>query len=133
MATSTTTRSRSNVTRRYNCLKCPGFCCSYPVIPINKTDIKRLGKHFGLGFEAAEKKFTKQRGKERILRRHADPVYGKICRFFDTEERRCTVYEARPGVCRQYPASNRCGYYDFLSFERKHQGDKDFVARTDYD
>lgn len=126
-------RTRDNVTRRYNCLKCPGFCCSYPIIPIKKRDIARLAKHFGLDFETAQKRFTKPKGKENLLRRHDDPIFGKICRFFDTDARRCTVYEARPDVCREYPAKNHCGYYDFLKFERAHQGDENFVAHTDYD
>jgi hypothetical protein len=30
-------------------------------------------------------------------------------------------------VCRDYPNGSRCGYYDFLKFERKHQDDPDFV------
>jgi uncharacterized protein len=37
------------------------------------------------------------------------------------------VYEARPTVCREYPNGKRCGYYDFLKFERKHQDDPDFI------
>ena len=55
-----------------------------------------------------------------------DTVYGSICRFFDTDERRCTIYEARPAVCREYPNGSRCGYYTFIQFERKHQDDPDF-------
>ena len=26
----------------YNCSKCPGYCCSYPVIPLTKKDVQRL-------------------------------------------------------------------------------------------
>jgi hypothetical protein len=40
------------------------------------------------------------------------------------------VYDARPGVCRKYPDSSRCGYYDFLRFERAQQGDQEMVALT---
>ena len=28
----------------YSCSKCPGFCCSYPVIAINKRDVERLAR-----------------------------------------------------------------------------------------
>ena len=38
--------------------------------------------------------------------------------------------QARPAVCRQYPDSPRCGYYEFLKFERAHQDDPDFIALT---
>ena len=43
----------------YNCAKCPGYCCSYPLIQLTKRDVERLAKHFKLSFEAARKKFTK--------------------------------------------------------------------------
>ena len=33
---------------QFNCAKCPGYCCSYPVIVVTKRDIERLAKHFGL-------------------------------------------------------------------------------------
>ena len=36
------------VRAKYSCLKCPGYCCSYPEIEVTPRDIERLGKHFGL-------------------------------------------------------------------------------------
>ncbi len=120
-------------TVQYNCAKCPGYCCSYPVIALTKYDVERLGKHFGLTPEEAEKRFTRAaHGHKRIFRRKKDEHYGKICRFFDTEERRCTIYAARPAVCRSFPGAGRCGYYDFLSFERRTQNDPEFVSLTDH-
>ena len=117
--------------QQYNCLKCPGYCCSYPIIQLDKRDVERLGKHFGLSFTKARKKFTVMKwGYKYLMRRKADEHYGKICQFFDTEKRRCTVYKARPSVCRFFPGTTRCGYYDFLSFERRSQDDPDFVATT---
>src|SRR5260221_11405744 len=84
----------------YNCSKCPGYCCSYPVIPLTKKDVTRLADHFGLGFKEARRKFTKVDGDEPYaMRRKADEHYGRICRFFDTEARRCTIYTARPAIC----------------------------------
>jgi Fe-S-cluster containining protein len=116
----------------YDCRKCPGFCCSYPIIPITRRDLERLASHFGLDVETAAKRFTKPaQGRKYVLRRQPDEHFGRICRFFDTEKRRCTIYEVRPSTCREYPTQKRCGYYDFLSFERSQQGDKAWVARTD--
>jgi len=115
----------------YNCAKCPGYCCSYPIIPLTKRDVQRLAKHFGLGFREARKKFTKIDGDERYaMRRKVDEHFGKICRFFDTKNRRCTIYSARPTICRSYPGSARCGYYDFLMSERSSQEDSDHIAST---
>lgn len=115
----------------YNCAKCPGYCCSYPLISLEKRDVERLAKHHGIGFEEARKTFTKEaHGAPYAMRRKKDQYYGQICRFFDTEARRCTIYEARPTVCRSFPGKGRCGYYDFLTFERRTQDDPDWVAVT---
>jgi len=95
---------------------------------VKDRDLKRLAKHFDLTPEEAARKFTRMYDKtERILKHQKDTVYGSICRFFDTDARRCTIYEARPSVCRAYPDGPKCGYYDFLKFERKHQDDPDFI------
>ncbi|HRO61980.1 MAG TPA: YkgJ family cysteine cluster protein [Burkholderiaceae bacterium] len=116
---------------RYDCLKCPGYCCSYPRIEVQDSDLRRLAAHFGLELAVAERRFTRRYrdddNDERILRHRKDHVYGSICRFFDTKARRCTVYEARPDVCRQYPNGAKCGYYEFIRFERRHQDDPDFI------
>jgi Fe-S-cluster containining protein len=118
-------------TARYNCSKCPGYCCSYPIIPLTKTDLKRLARHFGLGVRAAAAKFTVTRGEDKYtMRRKADPHFGRVCQFFDTKQRNCTIYAARPSACRTYPNKGRCGYYEFLQFERWLQDDPDFVATT---
>ena len=111
----------------YSCSKCPGYCCSYPEIEVTKRDIARLAKHLGLTEEQAEARFIK--GK-RLLRHQKDRIFDSVCVFLDQKTRRCTVYEARPGVCRNYPESKRCGYYEFLKFERAHQGDEKFIALT---
>ncbi len=117
----------------YDCTKCPGYCCSYPLIALDKRDVQRLGRHHGKTFEEARAAFTEEAyGRKYAMKRKKDVHYGKICQFFDTSERRCTVYEARPKVCRSYPNGKQCGYYDFLLFERKAQDDPEFVALTDH-
>ena len=116
----------------YCCDRCPAYCCSYPRIPVEPSDVARLAQHFGISPEAAARKFTKKSEEpgEIVLRHLPDPIYGTACRFLDRKTRRCTVYEARPDICRSYPGQNRCGYYDFLSFERRAQEDPDFVPTT---
>ena len=63
------------------------------------------------------------------MRRKADPHFGKICRFFDTEKRRCTIYTARPAICRDYPGGG-CGYYGFLMSGAQFAGRPHHVAST---
>ena len=114
---------------RYNCLECPGYCCSHDRIPVSEFDIQRLARHFGLTEAEAQERFTyrDRRTDEQVLRHHQDHIYKSVCRFFDRDERRCTVYDARPNVCRRYPYGKVCGYYNFLKFEREHQGDDEFI------
>lgn len=116
----------------YDCKKCPAYCCSYPLIEIGKRDVARLARHFGLDYETAEKRFTKyDKGEKAIALRHKkDHIFASVCQFLDSKKRQCTVYEARPGVCRDFPASTRCGYWEFLKFEREHQDDPKWVALT---
>ncbi len=115
---------------RYDCSKCPGYCCSYDQIEVSDFDVKRLAKHLDMTPDAAEKKYTKIDDGKVILRHHADESFTSICIFFDSEHRRCSVYEARPRTCRTYPYGNKCGYYEFLKFEREHQDDEEYVAVT---
>jgi hypothetical protein len=120
------------VRAQYSCEKCPAYCCSYPEIEVTPRDIERLAKRFSLDYETAEERFTKLDAKEkvRMLRHKNDTVFATVCVFLDQDKRRCGVYEARPTACRDYPDSPRCGYYEFLKFEREHQDDPEFIALT---
>ena len=97
---------------------------------MTKRDLERIAEHFELSFPDARSKFTLPRDDEKYtMRRKADPHFGKVCQFFDTKARCCTIYGARPSTCRSYPGG-RCGYYDFLSSERTRQEDPELVATT---
>lgn len=119
----------------YDCSKCPGYCCSYHIIPVTENDLKRLAKHFGVSIAYAQKHYvSKGRPEDKKdgpykIRRKADEHYGKVCRFFDQEKRCCGIYDARMKICRSYP-SGKCGYYEFLKIERDTQDDQELVAGT---
>ncbi|MEX6633705.1 YkgJ family cysteine cluster protein [Hyphococcus lacteus] len=117
----------------YDCLKCSAYCCSYTHIPTTKTDIKRLAKHFEVTPEQAEKKFTKKGDKTnpRVIRHTEDEHFVTSCMFLDKDTRNCTIYDARPKICREFPTQKRCGYYEFLKWEREVQDDPSWVATTD--
>ena len=165
---------------RYDCSKCPSYCCSYGNIELEPDDIARLAAHFKTTEKQVIRRFTSKstavverdaddaheaghvngtnsarvtngmnvtngvnatngangangaNGKEppRVLRHREDKYFGTICGFLDQETRQCTVYEARPKICGEFPGTRRCGYYDFLCFERKVQDDPDYVAVT---
>ena len=112
----------------YNCSKCPAYCCSvYERVQVTRRDINRLANYFGVDFDTAQRRFTTTWQGEKILRRKADPIFGKACKFLNPETRQCTIYDGRPQVCREFPSRTRCAYYDLLQFERSHQGDDTVV------
>ena len=45
---------------KYDCSKCPGYCCSYPRISVTKKDVRRLAKHFGITEADAWKKYIER-------------------------------------------------------------------------
>jgi Fe-S-cluster containining protein len=119
-----TTRQSSE----YDCSECPAYCCAvYERVQVTKQDVQQLARHFGVATKKAIARYTIEYKGERILRRKADPIFGQACKFLSTETRQCTIYDARPQVCRTFPAHPRCAYYDLLQFERVQQGDDSVV------
>lgn len=112
----------------FDCSKCPAYCCSvYERVSVTGRDLRRLAKHFGVTEEVASKRYTRMNSGERVLRRTPDVIFERACMFLDRETRGCTIYHARPNVCREYPARSRCVYYDVLAFERTQQDDPDVL------
>ena len=110
----------------YDCVACPAYCCSvYERVQVTTRDIRRLAKHFGVTEEFAKARYTKMYQGERVLRRKHDGLFGQACQFINPETRGCSIYHARPAVCREFPTTTRCAYYDLLQFEREQQDDPD--------
>ena len=110
----------------YDCTDCPAFCCSaYERVQVTPRDIRRLAKYFGVTEEVATARYTKMYAKERVLRRKRDALFGDACQFINPETRGCGIYHARPAVCREYPTTKRCAYYDLYKFECEQQDDPD--------
>ncbi|MFN2491539.1 MAG: YkgJ family cysteine cluster protein [Pyrinomonadaceae bacterium] len=113
---------------KYDCDKCVAYCCSiYDRVQVTPRDVRRLASHFHLLPEVASQRFTKLFGKERILRRKADRLFGQACVFLNQETRKCTIYDARPAVCREFPDTSRCAYFDLIEFERRQQNDPEVI------
>jgi Fe-S-cluster containining protein len=114
----------------FDCSKCPAYCCSiYERVQVTKRDLNRLAKYFGVSAETASRRYTRihKESGERVLRRKKDVIFEEACQFINPETRGCTIYHARPAVCREYPDRSRCAYYDLLQFERRQQDDKNVL------
>lgn len=118
----------SNPPVSYDCDKCVAYCCSiYERVQVTPKDVKRLAAHFKVTPDIAAARFSKLNGKERILRRRSDRLFGQACMFLNQETRKCTIYNARPDVCREFPDDTRCAYFDLIEWERKQQDDPDVI------
>ncbi|MDX6695353.1 MAG: uncharacterized protein QOF02_2956 [Blastocatellia bacterium] len=111
----------------FDCSKCPAYCCSiYERVQVTKRDLNRLAKYFGVSATTAARRYTRihKESGERVLKRRPDVIFDEACQFINPETRGCTIYHARPAVCREYPDRSRCAYYDVLQFERRQQDDE---------
>ncbi|MFH1056134.1 MAG: YkgJ family cysteine cluster protein [Candidatus Altiarchaeota archaeon] len=73
---------------KFRCRMC-GTCCRFSVIPLTPEDVKRLEV-------GGYKDFSEKRNGELALKR----LNGR-CLF--VKDDKCTVYEHRPQVCREFP------------------------------
>ena len=98
-----------------SCLKCASFCCKLAgYVEVRGPDIRRLAKHLGLTVRQFEEKHIVEvtRKGEKLIKSGYD-----TCQFLD-ENRRCTVYAARPRDCREYICWDQhdTTVYDFAKF-----------------
>jgi uncharacterized protein len=121
---------QSNPKKRFDCLKCPAYCCSYDDILITITDLKRIAKHLKIPFAKAKKLYTRTTDGKLYLKEKKDKHFGQICVFVHSVARICTLYNHRPKVCRDYPYRKYCGYFDMLTFERSLQQDDEYVVQV---
>ena len=83
-----------------NCRKCPAFCCTLAgYVEVSMRDVQRLAQHLGMTVPEFEKKHLVT--KRRAGRRPRIKAHDQTCQFLG-DDRRCTVYEARPNDCRGY-------------------------------
>lgn len=103
----------------YDCDSCPAYCCGYPVIEASKKDIRRLARHFGLSEAEAKERFTeKENNRVRKLKQRYDKVLKTpMCMFLNQRTRNCSIYKARPQICRDHPG-DRCEWHDRSMIER---------------
>jgi hypothetical protein len=82
-----------------NCRKCPAFCCRMAgYVEVSRRDIQRLAKHLGITVRQFEEKHLVEvtRKGEKLIKQDF-----MSCQFLG-DDRRCTVYKARPKDCREY-------------------------------
>lgn len=108
----------------YDCGDCVAFCCTgVYAVSLAGVDYARLALKLEVSPAELKRKYMTDGV---TLRKKEDPIGGTACVFLDTTERRCTVYSARPEVCRVWPrpehaapgAVGRCAFYDLYTHLR---------------
>jgi len=91
---------RIQIQMDFQCKRC-GHCCQVAdPIDIYPKDIRRLASFFNISEEEAIEEYTIPHPKESDLRafKATEP-----CRFYDKAQNGCSIYQARPMVCRCSP------------------------------
>ena len=92
------------------CEGCWAGCCTLP-LEVSAFDLIRLELITVDEAASSLKKVAKRLMKEGVVRSFhgstgvfmIEQRYGRDCIFLGEKDRRCTVYEKRPEVCRQFP------------------------------
>ncbi len=85
---------------KFKCTQCGDCCTGAPgFVWVNKEEIAAIAAIVEMDVETFEDKYVRQIGVRKSLVEFPDGA----CVFFDTDARKCTVYEARPRQCRTWP------------------------------
>jgi len=85
---------------RFKCSQCGDCCTGAPgFVWINKQEIAALAELVSEEVEEFERIYVRKIG----IRKSLKEFPNGDCVFFDTEARKCNVYDARPRQCRTWP------------------------------
>lgn len=111
-----------------NCGQCTGNCCTanaWSHINLTQEDVDRLVRHLNDGdtsgwLENFDNSDVLSDQVYAFKFKDADIQGGKCCPFLDVKDGvgRCSVYEARPRVCREFPAWNCHSFIPISSLVR---------------
>ncbi len=92
------------------CNFCPGYCCYRlpgATLYLDATDIDRLARHFGISNGEVRTRYLENKNTFKTRADGSCPFLanGRMCK-------RCTVHEARPRQCREFPYDKPCPYLD---------------------
>jgi len=88
---------------RFHCSECGNCCTGAPgYVWVNKEEIAVLAREIGeTDLVRFEEKYVRKVGIRKSLREISESNWD--CVFFDSQTRRCKVYNARPHQCRTWP------------------------------
>jgi uncharacterized protein len=90
------------ITSQIDCTQC-GNCCRSLMINVDDADAARLSAHLQLEKEAFYEKYVERSSQGSLAVMNTIP-----CHFL--HENKCTVYEARPNECMEFPGLHHPGF-----------------------
>lgn len=92
------------------CNYCPGYCCyrlEGATLYLTAEDINRIARHFAISDGQVRRRYLE--GKNTFKTRDDGS-----CLFLSNDRlsRRCTIHEARPRQCREFPYDQPCPYLE---------------------
>jgi len=92
------------------CNYCPGYCCYRlpgATLYLDAADINRLARHFGISDGEVRSRFLENKNtfKTRVDGSCLLLANDRMCK-------RCTIHEARPRQCRDFPYDKPCPYLE---------------------
>ena len=92
------------------CNYCPGYCCyrlQGATLYLDATDINRIARHFKISDGEVRKRYIAGKNTFRIK------DDGSCIFLSDRKMRaRCTIHQARPRQCREFPYGEACPYLE---------------------
>lgn len=104
----------NEISPQIDCTQC-GNCCRSLMINVEKEDAERLAAHLNLPLESFENKYIERSSQGTLSVMNTIP-----CSFL--HHNKCTVYEARPAECREFPGLHRPGFTARLFATFMHYG-----------
>ncbi len=92
------------------CTYCPGYCCyrlQGATLYVDATDINRIARHFKISDGEVRKRFIEGKNTFRV-KDDGSCIYLSDKRL----QARCTIHQARPRQCREFPYGEPCPYLE---------------------
>lgn len=103
-----------SVSSQIDCTRC-GNCCRSLMINVSSADTERLAAHLHTSTKKFEEKYIEKSSEGVTAVMNSIP-----CHFL--HENKCTVYDARPNECREFPGLHRKGFTTRLFATFMHYG-----------
>ena len=108
--TTAKTSSYSLSGNKIYCNYCPGYCCyrlAGATLYLDAADINRIARHFSISDGEARNRYLEGRNTFKV-RDDGSCIFLSNSRM----RGRCTIHQARPRQCRQFPYEDPCPYLE---------------------